>query len=1539
MSVERAPLDHVDVSDGHTVMWSHLRGGRLMRMQHAARSTQHAARSTRRLVGLFFCALGIVQFACSDSRGSMVRAGEPVIFGSDDRKNPIDPAVTPAARAWADAVGVMAGPPASVVSGKFPKDALCLETSSPDVCYLNMALATKGPVFASQVTQKSYGLCADEKFAQETVLRADNSCTVFRLPQTAEGEELFLTAGHCLKPTGATAEEGRECKDAEFAFGYQVRSFGTEHPMVGLPFALRRKWDVYKCKEVVARAHPLSNSTGDDSDFTLFKADRVVRGRHLLDVRRSNTLAANQPTTVAGHGAGFPLKITPTGVVKFVDATANTFAFSSDVLGGDSGAPVIDVNSGLVTGIVAAVPEENFYLDAAANCARVAPKPPCSDATGCPTTGFATATDIMEIGSVPNLPATPTVYADLDGDGLPDKITFVVSFLVWALDIKFSSAGKTCTACPIATPIPAFVPLGQIAAATYIGDFNGDGAHDIIVQLPGYATVYLEGVDLTKLLNPLAVSQAFFGMDQYAGTLVGDFNSDGLDDVRAFSTSGTHADVLMGTPSADPGQGAAFSGGLAPSIEIPAECGNDVAYIVPGNHSSMFPSLTAYTSTRGVAVVPGSVVGLSDPTLLVIDCPGATKKNQLKLLDPLTGQVRKTLTMTGTSEWRALAYRASKQDLIGLRSPNDPKGSYDVVRIGLSASNSPTTSVLATRPQSGIATGIAWDDVSGELGVLVTNSCAGPASCLDDRIDYFGESTPGAWSFKYLSKLSQKTCSENYSKPSTVEPSGLIMSGADEMVACNRRGFGIGFRDARSKLVLNEVPSVSATPWHTALHLHDVECDTKTYASVFQTVVWGVSRSGRVLRALPVTSSDCGFGGQPPATAKCVVSESGVSRVAAGGSSTLFLSDDGTVRGAGDNTHGQLALPAGANVAAATPVPGYFGASDVAVGAGHSLALFGDGVVKAAGHNSAGQLGRDDVTATAVPAQVAGIPPVSAVAAGDDFSLALGVDGSVWAWGANDHGQLGDGTRSSRFTPVRVRGLENISSTFSFGFGSFGSQDGQFAQPRGVATDTASVFVADQTNRVQRFLPDGTLTAVFGATGTGPGQFLGSAGLHAAARRDGTALYVLDPAAVEVQKFAIVAPSQSCPAATVEVLSSGARVCFVTRWGNYGSGNGDLASPSGLAAGAGGEVFVADAGNHRVQRFVHVALSSACPSGTTEVSAVGAERTCAAGHFGGLGSGDGQLSGPRAVACDPDTSALFIADTGNHRLQRFSKDGAFLGKWGSFGAGPGQLDTPVDVDVDELGRVIVTEAGNKRAQIFTAGGSLLSVLGGPGAAGGQFQSPIGAAVLGARVFVADSQLHRVQAFDVSGQAGVVRIAAGGRHGLALGADGRVWAWGANDSGQLGAGNSATASSTVPVGVVDPLAAAGLLSASEIAAGARHSLAVRVDGSVRAWGDNSEGQLGDGTTTNRDVATPVLNAINVTLVRAGALHSTALTAVGWRARLGRKLPGPAGGRDVRCSGGACRGPRAMQAHWLPARRDGPRGGVEPHDRGREPLGLG
>ncbi|CAB3392649.1 RCC1 domain-containing protein [Kyrpidia spormannii] len=91
------------------------------------------------------------------------------------------------------------------------------------------------------------------------------------------------------------------------------------------------------------------------------------------------------------------------------------------------------------------------------------------------------------------------------------------------------------------------------------------------------------------------------------------------------------------------------------------------------------------------------------------------------------------------------------------------------------------------------------------------------------------------------------------------------------------------------------------------------------------------------------------------------------------------------------------------------------------------------------------------------------------------------------------------------------------------------------------------------------------------------------------------------------------------------------------------------------------------------------------------------------------------------------------------------------------------------------------------------------------------------------------------------------VAAGAYHSLALTSDGRVFAWGANSYGQLGDGTTNSALSAVQV--------QGLTTASTVAvavaAGGNHSLALTNDGRVFAWGKNSSGQLGDGSTTSSD----------------------------------------------------------------------------------------
>ena len=109
------------------------------------------------------------------------------------------------------------------------------------------------------------------------------------------------------------------------------------------------------------------------------------------------------------------------------------------------------------------------------------------------------------------------------------------------------------------------------------------------------------------------------------------------------------------------------------------------------------------------------------------------------------------------------------------------------------------------------------------------------------------------------------------------------------------------------------------------------------------------------------------------------------------------------------------------------------------------------------------------------------------------------------------------------------------------------------------------------------------------------------------------------------------------------------------------------------------------------------------------------------------------------------------------------------------------------------------------------------------------------------------------------------------HTLAVRFDGSVWGWGLDDSGQLGTG-SATASL---VGRTLPVRAAVAGVFTRVAAGVGHSLALKSDGTVWAWGDNSSGQLGDGTTTRRLLAVPVAALSNVIAIGAQSDSSFAL----------------------------------------------------------------
>lgn len=108
--------------------------------------------------------------------------------------------------------------------------------------------------------------------------------------------------------------------------------------------------------------------------------------------------------------------------------------------------------------------------------------------------------------------------------------------------------------------------------------------------------------------------------------------------------------------------------------------------------------------------------------------------------------------------------------------------------------------------------------------------------------------------------------------------------------------------------------------------------------------------------------------------------------------------------------------------------------------------------------------------------------------------------------------------------------------------------------------------------------------------------------------------------------------------------------------------------------------------------------------------------------------------------------------------------------------------------------------------------------------------------------------------------GVIAVAAGHNHALALRSDGTVWSWGSNGDGELGNGNSED--SSLPVAVLDTDGNGYLRHIKAIAAGRGHSLALGEDGTVYAWGANGVGQLGQGSIDYTEHCLPVLVLANV-----------------------------------------------------------------------------
>ena len=227
---------------------------------------------------------------------------------------------------------------------------------------------------------------------------------------------------------------------------------------------------------------------------------------------------------------------------------------------------------------------------------------------------------------------------------------------------------------------------------------------------------------------------------------------------------------------------------------------------------------------------------------------------------------------------------------------------------------------------------------------------------------------------------------------------------------------------------------------------------------------------------------------------------------------------------------------------------------------------------------------------------------------------------------------------------------------------------------------------------------------------------------------------------------------------------------FVLKWGTSGGGDGQFFFPIGLAPDGAGNIYVADFGNQRVQKFDSDGVFLTAWGMVDQLSQPFGVAADAVGNiyvigrnvekfdsngvllatWGTFGSGHGQFSLPQGVAAD-HAGDIYVVEAGNNRVQKFDNTGVFLTTWGTLGNGNGQFSFPRGVAADSAGNVYVVDTSNSRIQKFDSDGVFLAKWGTSGNGDGQFNSPTLAAVdSGGNIYIADTGNNRIQKFDSNG---------------------------------------------------------------------------------------------------------------------------------------------------------------------------------------------
>jgi alpha-tubulin suppressor-like RCC1 family protein len=603
-------------------------------------------------------------------------------------------------------------------------------------------------------------------------------------------------------------------------------------------------------------------------------------------------------------------------------------------------------------------------------------------------------------------------------------------------------------------------------------------------------------------------------------------------------------------------------------------------------------------------------------------------------------------------------------------------------------------------------------------------------------------------------------------------------------------------------------------------------------------------------------------------TATQVTGVSGITAISAGGYHTVALKNDSTVWTWGHNGSGQLGNGTTTNSNTAAMIPELSGIIAIAAGGDHTLALKKDGTVWAWGANYSGQLGEGSTQMHSTPFQITGLTGMSSIAAGAGFSLALGSDGSVWAWGGNDYGQLGDGTNTAIWAPERIDALSQIISlsagsnfasaikndgtVWTWGYNAQGQLgDGAVTNtsvPKSIASLNVAVNAAEYRVTSQLVGGSGSITC------NSPVASGSSATCSILPGINSALIYLTDNGQ---QKLASVSNGSY----VIPTVSTNHTIS--AQFGSI-----DFPGVTGFVVPAISDSLSVGITNLTTRN--DAAVAGYCISETSNSAACSWSSTKPASYnFTHPGNKTLYVFVKDAAGNVSTGVTAFVSvivpvapqvSTGSLHALLLKNDGS-VWSWGynwygQLGVGS-KVDSKSPVQISSVTGFLQVSAGSTYSVGLKNNGTAWSW-------GSNDQSQLGIPTSGPTM---------LNPSRITGLTGLTAVAAGNTHALALRADGTVWAWGSNNYGELGNGQTSIYGAAIPVQVT------GLSGVTAISAGGSYAVALKNDGTVWAWGYNGSGQLGNGTTTSSSTAAMVPGLSGVVAISAGGDHALALKSDG------------------------------------------------------------